>query len=206
MYTRKRLFFAIPLTQEIIEQIISFERSLKNNSIIWVPAENLHITLLFLGTLECSCVSLNFLHELFERVLKNINSFVLSFENITYAPPGGPARMIWATFCEELVSQDNKSDKKKTSTFESLVLQPCECVNVFLEAHSRDKNNNKISCNNKIIPHVTLSRLKGREILEHKLPQPQIFDLMVSEICLMESQLLPHGPQYTVLKKYFIEE
>lgn len=74
----------------------------------WVAAENLHITLAFLGDLDAS--KLSEVSQRLSAALPSLPPFSLGLGGVAAIPPKGRHTMLWATFtdsgarCEELAS------------------------------------------------------------------------------------------------------
>src|SRR3989338_5012993 len=92
----KRLFLAIPLSQYFLELFERYQKSSSLKNIRWIPAQNLHITVYFLGDVEEQ--KIKSLSDQLRTHLSTLSPFVLEFEKILFAPPHRPPRMVWATF------------------------------------------------------------------------------------------------------------
>ena len=101
-----RLFIAIPVPGNIREEIGNLVADLKEvrglpNDIRFVPEENWHFTLVFLGYQPETAPPLiqSSIKEIsHSNILKNIR---IGFERLTYGPPGKTPRMIWLTAVSE---------------------------------------------------------------------------------------------------------
>lgn len=179
---KKRLFFSIPLGEDVLRQLIKVVNQIKINNVRWIPSENWHITLLFMGNVQDNLISE--IIEESESVFKGISPFNLKFNKIVFVPENN-ARMIWAQY-ENSDSYDflSKSICKKLKRF------IVEDVN----DHSRD-----------VIPHITLARFNNSayQVLP-RLPEIQICNLQVDTVNLMESQLTVQGSIYTKLYEFKI--
>lgn len=177
---KKRLFVAIPLPSAIIKALAGYSKQFPNlPHARWVPPENFHITVYFIGWVEEKN-----LPEIISRTqesILSIASFSLKFREVIWAPPSlrqsgasegksSSPRMIWALF-------------ERSAAFESLA-----------EKES--------------IPHVTLARFdassKWRKI---KIPQPKLENKIfkVDKILLMESKLSKTGPIYLEVASFYLE-
>lgn len=200
----KRLFIAIPLSQEILESLGEYKKGVRIPNVRWIPKDNLHITLYFLGDTKEELIP-NLVDKL-KSAYSAIKAFDLIFEKITFAPPNKDARMIWAQF-------------QKNTNYENLVKLAGEVV--------KSVTQNIQTYNAKdLIPHVTLARLKfpldpsafvktsaryspppllakANKII---LKQPEISDLHVSSCQLFESELNSNGSIYTLISEFYFNK
>jgi 2'-5' RNA ligase len=180
---KRRLFLAIPLPEQTKNKIREFYREqspvllplLGKNQ--WVPLQNLHITVLFLGDiLEKDICPLE------TRLRKECGAaaeFTLSFNNFAYAPPGNIYRMIWASY-------------NVHSGFTALcnVVRSAVAYLPYLQLNLRLP-----------LAHITLIRFN--QLHAKELPTLQTLialdDLEVRAIELWESQLRREGAVYSSL-------
>lgn len=98
-----RLFIAIPLPKEIRWQISAVLEEWKEKYDLrgfrWVPEEQWHITVVFLGDQPESAVSL--ISGAMARVAQQFTGPSLQFERIEYGPSPYEPRMIWLSGSEE---------------------------------------------------------------------------------------------------------
>ena len=195
MNTKKRLFLAIPLPEEMIAAFSGYEKQFSDlPHARWVPPENFHITVYFIGWVEESNLS-----EITERLAKAfmlMGSFYLQFDKIIWAPPSSttkvgttegqspPPRMIWALF-------------ERSPDFENLVEKVDKAARSFLSRETMKES----------IPHVTLVRFdassKWKKI---KIKQPDLRqkNIKINQINLMESRLLRTGPIYSEVANFYL--
>ena len=92
-----RAFIAVNLSQEILERIdqVSNElrSSLKDVPIRWVPIENIHLTLKFLGNV--STANLEILKDILGKVVSNHHECDISVGGIGAFPKPHNPRVIW---------------------------------------------------------------------------------------------------------------
>ena len=92
-----RAFIAVNLSQEILERIdqVSNElrSSLKDIPIRWVPIENIHLTLKFLGNV--STANLEILKDILGKVVSNHHECDISVGGIGAFPKPHNPRVIW---------------------------------------------------------------------------------------------------------------
>lgn len=99
-----RLFIAIELPLEIREKILAVRRKLADTGadVRWVPPEQLHITVKFLGEVDDARVG-----EILERIIaaaRQVPAFPLEIEGACRMPEKGPVRVIAA----RVVSPDQR--------------------------------------------------------------------------------------------------
>ena len=178
-----RSFIAIKIPEGIVKPIVGLQRELQKiaPAVRWVQAENLHVTLLFLGDL--SLKDLGYLYGKLEGRLKNSKPFFISFNGLGKFPPKGPTRVIWLGIDQGLV----------------------ELQQLFASG-LKGLLENKIASKETFSPHLTLGRVKdfngAKDMLslfeKHKRFVTQKF--IVDTVSFFKSDLRPSGPIYTELK------
>lgn len=92
-----RAFIAIDISQEILAQLSRISEDLKqktrNGAIRWVPVENIHLTLKFLG--DVSLNNLEFLTDVLKSEVSGHKQFVMSVGGIGAFPRVSHPRVIW---------------------------------------------------------------------------------------------------------------
>ncbi|MCS7183877.1 MAG: RNA 2',3'-cyclic phosphodiesterase [Patescibacteria group bacterium] len=177
---KKRLFFALPLSSGFIKKIGYLEKEIdKKIKIKWLPLENLHLTLCFLGYIEINYLPLIihtfqnlFSHSELNKIIK------LKIEKIGYGPPG-KKRMIWL-----YVAKNKKLEEIKNHLENSL-------TNLGIIYQKENRN---------FLPHINLARLKN--FSQDKLPEISKFlnwEVFIKEINLYESYLKKPYAHYEVL-------
>ena len=169
-----RLFLAIPLPPEITERIETICRGLPD--VRWVPAEQMHITLRFLGD------DLTEAH--LEDVIETLNDVVCDSFDLQL---GGVGRFLHPRAPQVLWLGVNE--------------QPA-----LLELHRRIESRLRVlgyaGEKRAYTPHITLARLKG--VSDHRVLQYlELYDgfvagsCSVTEFVLFSSVLRPGGAQHT---------
>lgn len=97
---KKKIFIAINLTEKAKNQLVNYTQSdeLAILPVKWIPQENLHITVEFLGYADDEQIL-----EVVERLRaleESLESFSLFFDKITIGPVKDKPEMIWAV-CQE---------------------------------------------------------------------------------------------------------
>lgn len=176
---RVRCFFAIRLTEAAKESIsVMFKllhRDLKALKLRWIPVDNLHITLCFLGTI--SKVQIEALIETAGNVL-SVEPFTLHLGAPLWFPSPRKARVLALPVC------DHNDLSALVSSIQNIV------VAKQLEISPRPFRG-----------HLTLARVKSFSQAKPSLEETQAFSLTmpVSEVILYQSVTHQTGAVYTPL-------
>ncbi|MGC8651037.1 MAG: RNA 2',3'-cyclic phosphodiesterase [Minisyncoccia bacterium] len=181
-----RVFLAIKLPEPFIASLAQYQASLDSSLFKIEKPEQLHLTLIFLGSLQDKDIDL--VQNIVSNLTKDLKPLKVKFTNITYGPNTYNPRLIWAQ------GEPNK----------------------FLETLKRDIEadlENKINFspeNRPLLPHITLARVKTNNY--HYLP-PQskintslFFEFIPQSLWLVESQLKTTGAEYTDLKEFYFKK
>ena len=154
-------------------ELISGHDKLKQ--IRWLPKENYHLTLSFLGNVEY--VLINSLQLKLEQILSSKQAVPFRFSEITPFPFSGTPKIAAAML--------EHSDELMQFQYDTT-----KCVRAF-----------GISLERRLFtPHVTLGRLKSRSRKSIAFQPQQIFLEGVSEkVVIFQSELTPKGAVYTLL-------
>lgn len=178
---KKRLFIAIPLSDYFLDIFSNYSREYEFPGLRWIPRENLHITVCFLGNvLEDNISSL--IAEL-KKEYVYLKPFELEFQKICFAPFHRNPNMVWAVFFD---SQE----------YNTLVEKTYRAVDGFIEKPFQKK---------KSIIHITMGRFKNSYITHRlllKQPNLKYEILKVSECHLMQSKLTPNGSIYSIVERF----
>ena len=176
-----RTFLALELPQTVRNKLSTHAELIsgydKLQQIRWLPKENYHLTLAFLGNVEYVLISSLQLKLELEQNLSYNKAVPFKFSEITPFPFSGTPKIAAAMLehSEELMQFQHNTAK---------------CVRGFgisLE-HRR------------FTPHVTLGRLKSRSRKSLAFQPQQIFLEGVSEkMVIFQSELAPTGAVYTSL-------
>jgi len=180
----KRLFIAIPISEEIksaCENFINLNPPMKCK---WVSRENQHITLVFLGNFPK-----NYIDKLSLFLLDfflNQPSFFLKFESFCFAPSDSDKKMIWGKF-------------HKSHCFDLLIKQTYDKLYHFYNHYNIDFHIKIRKINS---PHITLCRIKN-DIKFNQLNFSSSPDFLhVNKCILFESSLMPTAAKYTSIKVF----
>lgn len=185
-----RIFLAINLPLEIKNKLEQLQSQWSSIPAKWVKTENLHITLLFLGSLKSE-----FLPKIFEAtktVIETFSSFEIKLKKIAFFPPKKmPPRMIWV-FLEE----------SKTLTDLKVALEQ----KIITQKISFQQEEREFS------PHITLARIKKfefRNLEKDEIPEVNEkidFSFRARSIDIMESYLKRGGPVYSLLHSFPLKD
>ena len=173
-----RLFIAIKLPQDLIEKLTIYQSQLTNEKFRIAPAQNLHLTLLFIGDTPQN--KLPIVKEIIAKYLRGFKSTPITFTDIDYGPLPRSPRLIW------LKGKDNN----EFNNLKQNISANLEVVNDSF----------------KFLPHITLARFKNIPLSSlPELPTPHIFQnysFTPKSIWLMQSILKRDGPQYLDLLEF----
>ena len=182
-----RAFIAIDLSSEIqerLDEVISqLKERLPDISVRWVPAQNIHLTLKFLGDVSTS--NLEMLYEIIKREAIKQPSFELSVGNLGAFPSVKRPRVVWVGI--EAPSELYALQRGIENEFAHL-------------GYAREKRS--------FSPHLTIGRVSrnanSSEVreLSNVLSNCKVGFLgatRVSEVYLYRSDLRPDGAKYTQL-------
>lgn len=175
-----RSFIALPIPEPAAEAIDGVQENLRGAN--WVPEENLHLTLLFLGTQD-------------RRTLEDLDAaligvapprFELALSGVGCFGGGRDARLVFAGVDE---SAPLRALQRKIET---------AARSAGIEIADR-----------RFTPHVTLARWGRGEVradaLQAYIERENLFrspSFEVSEFVLFRSDLSRHGPTYTAMARY----
>lgn len=169
------------LKKEINNLLMDFKKH--NFDVKWVPVENLHVTLKFLGHITDETVEK--VKERLYNIASSFKPFRLSFKGIGFFPDRKRPRVIWIDISdsEVLKSLQETIDERLTE--------------IGFEREERDFS-----------PHLTIGRirsLKDREKLIgliDTIKDWKFGSIDVDRVYLMKSDLRPGGAQYSVIAEF----
>lgn len=184
MINKLRLFIAVPIEKEAANQlereINSIKKRTKKN-VRFIPQENWHFTLVFLGDQK---------RELIPEIKKSIQKTTesqkfelpkIEIEKINYGPPGRTARMIWAIASYKTSAALGKIKKDLEKNLEG--------AGIKWQKEERTYN-----------AHITIARFNPYPLSE--LPKIEKAVNVVHKaisIDLLKSELTKEGAKYKVL-------
>ena len=174
-----RTFLALELSQTVRNKLSAqaelISKHDKLQQIQWLPKENYHLTLAFLGKVEY--ILLNSLQLKLEQNLSSNKAVPFRFSEITPFPFSGTPKIAAAM----LEHSDGLMQFQHNTA---------KCVHAFGISLERRR----------FTPHVTLGRLKSRSRKSLAFQPQQIYLDGVSEkVVIFQSELAPKGAVYTSL-------
>lgn len=191
MIKKHRVFVAINLPQEVKKELASYEEKWPELPAKWAGSDNLHITLVFLGSLTDT--ELGEVCMVAKEVAQRHSYFNLNLNKVMYGPQGKSPRMVWAEGEKSLPA--GRQEKSFYSLRRDLEDSLLEKVRFKPETRS-------------FSPHVTLARIKEWEFKQINLDErPEIDEnidlaIPVESIEVMESVLKKSGPEYEIIESY----
>lgn len=181
--SKKRVFVAINLPEQIKERFGEFRNHWQDFPARWVRPENIHLTLYFAGYIEVGNIK-EFI-EAVKRGVEEARPFPLKISEILYGPNNKKPKMIWA---------------KVKSSKDLLALQ----ANIRRELENLSFRVQKEVW--KYNPHITLAKFNSFNLKEwHEDGLPDIStapeeSFMVSSVSVVESKLKRSGAEYFMLQ------
>lgn len=173
-----RLFVAVPLPENFLEALRPYRQVYLHKNIRFVPEQNLHLTLYFIG--EFPEENLPGLQQRLAAVAAAQAPFTLTFRETAPGPRAGAPRLIWTRFEEH-------------PAFSALSTALCQALNAAPGSYG------------KFIPHITIARLRkdrGKLPALPVLREPLLPDLAVPGFALWQSKLQHPHPVYSTLAHY----
>lgn len=177
-----RCFFAICLDETTRHAMTHLSKQcqahVKHAKLRWLPPENLHITLRFLGNTATD--TLPKLIEAVTKKIKNISSFELHFETLHYFPNAKHPRVL------VVATRSNPTIESLASAVEKTVVA---C------GFAKEKRPFR--------SHLTIARVKdGHPPSFENQMKPLDIILPVNQLYLMQSKTLPEGAVYSTVHTF----
>jgi len=178
-----RSFIAIEIPECIREDLSRLRNRWRQPSqnIRWIRAQNIHLTLKFLGDVPVAKVDA--IVRKLQALCEETDAFHYNLTRLGVFPNPGKARLLWVgaeSFREQLTQLAKKIDQA--------------LINLGFSKEKR-----------KFVPHVTLGRAKSplpRDFVNSFLATPFARDeVEAREIIMMRSDLRPTGAVYTAIKR-----
>ena len=173
-----RLFVAAILPESLKDKLQEQLSAFEHPHTRFVPRQNLHLTLYFIGNLPSS--QLESIKRKIRETATRYQPFTLRFAQTEAGPDRKKPRLVWARF-------------EQHDTFEKLSQ---ELTEQLCEEEPSKK---------KATPHVTLARFRKDKPAPKDLPvvrSEQELELHVNGIALWQSELGSPHPTYSVLEAY----
>ena len=179
-----RTFLALEIPQTVRNKLSAHAELIsghdKMQQIRWLPKDNYHLTLAFLGNVEYVLISS--LQLKLEQNLSSKQAVPFRFSEITPFPFSGTPKIVAA-----ILEYSDKLMQLQHNTAKSV-----RAFGISLECR-------------RFTPHVTLGRLKSRNRKYIAFQPQQIFLEGVSEkVVIFQSELTPKGAVYTSLGEIFL--
>jgi 2'-5' RNA ligase len=183
-----RCFIAIHLPSSIQLQISDYIRDLKkiSSDVRWIKVENIHLTLKFLGEIDPTRVEL--IKQTLSPLSTEFSQFSINISGTGCFPNKKRPRVFWLG-----VEQGKENPLFNLHSW----------LDNKIAALGFEKENRRFS------PHLTLGRVKGKDLVDfsdlfnyiEQVPFSPI-DFQVEEILFMRSFLKPTGAEYQVIESY----
>ena len=173
-----RLFVAATLPEMLKQELQEQLQPLQQPAIRFVPRQNLHLTLFFIGNVALEQVAA--LKQDIREIAERHQPFTLRFERTEPGPKPKQPRLVWARFAEH----------------DAFTALSHDLAQALAEAPPKQQ---------KAIPHVTLARFRKDKPLPGNLPvatAERPLSLAVQKIALWQSELASPHPIYTVVETY----
>lgn len=182
-----RCFISVNLDETLKGEIHKAIEKLREGKadVKWVPAENLHITLKFLGNADKETVAR--LEERLSPLAERYESFYMSLRGIGLFPDRRRPRVVWI----DLINAGRLADIQKDIEQTALPLG--------FEREDRPFS-----------PHLTIGRIRSQRGINpllgaiETLKDKDFGNIEVNAVSLMKSDLKPTGAQYTTLAEFHL--
>lgn len=168
-----RLFFAIPLPDNMREKFSGLVPREKLRFVKWVSTKNLHITVHFLGASHP--YKFSGIIQAGKEISASNSSFVLKLDCFKTILKNRKPMMIWAQY-------------EESDAFENLCLQ-------LRKALPTEETR-------KPVPHATLARIRQLKQLPFDLPAVHSGSFSADQLQLIESFTHPDGAAYHVIESW----
>jgi len=183
-----RLFLALAIGEEVRRKLAALPRKvdLSDAKAKWVEAENLHLTLRFLGEVEED--RLGAVQSAAAPCAQRVGAFTFTVRGLVPIPDRGPLRMIWAGV------------EEPTGCLSRLAAELTEALTP-LELHDDAEERS-------FRPHITLVRfrfVRDPDRIRAAVTPFSATDFgptRAAELVLVQSQLTPLGPRYSPLARW----
>lgn len=172
-----RLFVAATLPPALQEALQQQLQPYQHPAIRFIPAQNLHLTLYFIGNVPAA--QLASIKQTIRQAAQQHRPFILEMAQAGPGPKRKFPRLVWARFAPH-----EAFEKLSRNLAQALAPEPQQ---------------------QKSIPHITLARFRKGDPAPRDLPlviPEEPLRLAVEAIALWQSELASPHPVYTVLETY----
>ena len=183
----KRIFIGIPAGDQIksILPILKSAVDCSSSFIKWIPSENIHLTLYFLGEIPNDDVP-NLIHSIEYNI--SISQFFLSISGTGVFPSSKSARVLWLGI------------EKGINELKLLHNQIGKSIREFSDNYEK----------NKFVPHISIAKIKqafGKiDVLPFLNSVYSPIEIELNSISMYESKLFPEGAQYIEINTFPITD
>jgi len=177
---KQRVFIGIPIDKRSQQHINGLLKAVNDSQkgIRWVPENNRHLTLAFLGDIPVSRVGV--LLRQFDKTYQGEACFQYGLSALTRFP-NSKGRIV------------------------ALTGEPEEPLNNIFQITLRLLQENDFEFDNKRFrPHVTLARIRNPKRLKTSFYQPVDITLEIKQVTLYQSTLTEYGSIYSPLKETYL--
>ena len=182
-----RCFIAVNLSASLKREVAAAVKGLAagNWDVKWVAADNLHITLRFLGTVADDTVER--IMELLKTVASGHGSFAVPLRGVGVFPDRRKPRVVWIDI----------PDSGELTRLQAEVEEACVTIGFTKEDRP-------------FSPHLTLGRIRSMDPKDREpfmravetLKDRDFGNIGVNKISLMKSELEPAGARYFIVAEY----
>ena len=155
------------------------QKNLTNSCFRLVPEESLHLTLIFIGSINDN--DLLKINQVCKNIVSSFSPIEIEFNRITYGPNIHSPRLIWA---------------------EGKISEELNQLHRILENKLIAQGINIKVANRLFKPHITLARLRTKPSSLLKIEEKINQSFVIDSISIMQSELDSQGPKYTNLSTY----
>ena len=202
-----RLFVAIAIPELVRNEMIAVQRELKALALVdvrWTNAEQLHLTLKFLGSVPASSVEA--VKQSLTKACAGVQPFSLRVKGMGFFPNAHSPRVIWVGFHDGQNALTDLQMRVETS-LAPFVEKPGLPRGVTTNHADPTADNSTPRGKEKFLPHATLGRFQKyrRYKAEKLMPRATALrdhafgEWRVRDVCLFRSELSPDGARHTRL-------
>jgi 2'-5' RNA ligase len=173
-----RLFMAVDLPSEAVDRLLGWQQQylVSDRALRMTPAEQLHVTLVFLGQMDER--ELEVAADQLERI-EDLSSFTMTATHLVGLPKGRIPRVIAAGFDEPIVRISEIHDELAAALMAKRL-------------YKKEKR--------PYFPHVTIARARGRPRIIPSEITPEPVQFTAVRVTLYNSILKPKGAEHQALK------
>lgn len=175
----RRLFFAINIPDDIRLELVKYQKQWRRCPVRWTKPENLHFTVLFLGTVDDERLAI--LRRKAKELLRDFQPFAVRLTEIALGPPQRLPTMAWA-----IAETD---PEPAAADLAAILLRAARAAGV--DPPNADR---------RFHLHLTLGRAKGPHLKGTSIAANLGATFVAEHIDLMESTLTPEDPDYRLIE------